>query len=219
MKTPTIETYLRVLYELGEGSGNDVAPTGAVAKGLGVAQATATVAMQKLARHGYVDYAAYRGAKLTEAGRRLALQTVRAHRILEVFLTRVLNLDWAETHAEAQRLERAVSDALLERIDSYLGSPAHCPHGDPIPRADGSLPEIPARSLAECPAGSTFTPCRILGHSPNLLRYLKGIGLAFDVGGEVVANPANAGKMIVRLNGKKQEICRRVAARILVQNY
>ncbi|HEY4760048.1 MAG TPA: metal-dependent transcriptional regulator [Thermoguttaceae bacterium] len=218
MRPPTIDNYLRVVYEAGEEVGLEMVTTGLVAKRLNVAQSTATVAIQRLAREGMLSYEAYYGAKLTNAGRKRAQQTVRKHRILESFLTRVLNLNWAETHAQAQFLEQGVCPWLLERIDEFLDHPSHCPHGDPIPQLDGSLPASETMALTECREGVGFVLCRVLGHNPNLLRYLNEMRLGIGAKGVVLANASEGGPMVVCLSGQRREICRQVACKLMIQS-
>src|SRR3989304_1351814 len=167
VRPPTIDNYLRVVYEAGEEVGLEMVTTGLVAKRLNVAQSTATVAIQRLAREGMLSYEAYYGAKLTNAGRKRAQQTVRKHRILESFLTRVLNLNWAETHAQAQF-------STLVKNDSNM-------------------------ALTECREGVGFVLCRVLGHNPNLLRYLNEMRLGIGAKGVVLANASEGGPMVVCL--------------------
>ncbi len=218
MRTPTVENYLRVIYELGEEAGKPTVSTGAVAKQLKIAQATATVAFQRLASDGYVKYVAYRGAELTREGRGVALQTLRSHRLIELFLHRSLNLTWAETHEQSQYIEHSVSPWLLEKIDSYLDCPRFGIHGDPIPSAEGRLPENDVSSLAELPPGASFTLCRIIGRTPNFLRHIQELGFAVGVCGTVCDRLDESGPMTICMGGVRRELCRHVAEKLLVRS-
>ena len=110
-----------------------------MAEALGVSPGTVTSMLKTLSESGLAEYVPYEGARLTEAGRTLALRVVRRHRLIELFLVRTLELTWDEVHAEAENMEHAVSDLLVDRIDAYLGYPETDPHGDPIPKADGTV--------------------------------------------------------------------------------
>src|SRR5262245_52185128 len=112
--------------------------------------------LKTLSESGLAEYMPYEGARLTEAGRTLALRVLRRHRLIELFLARTLNMSWDEVHEEAENMEHAVSDLLIDRIDAFLGYPASDPHGDPIPKADGTVAGSSGRGLSQLPAGSHF---------------------------------------------------------------
>src|SRR5438477_4591329 len=137
MASITVENYLKQLYLEQQNSSEELVPMGKLATQMGVVPGTATSMVKALADSGLVDYEPRSGARLTRGGQQLALHVLRRHRLVELFLVKVLGLDWSEVHAEAEELEHAVSDKVLERIDSLLGHPSVDPHGDPIPPAKG----------------------------------------------------------------------------------
>ena len=162
----------------------------------------------------------YEGVALTRAGRMLALRMIRRHRLIELFLLRTLDMSWDEVHDEAEHMEHAVSDLLVDRIDTFLGHPDVDPHGDPIPRGDGEAlqppKEEPARSLAECAEGSNFRLTRVLDQSAGFLRYLTDSGLVLGATGAVERNPDGAGLMRVRVNKRVLSLAIEAAGKLVV---
>ncbi|MFW5652560.1 MAG: metal-dependent transcriptional regulator [Planctomycetota bacterium] len=171
--TTATEDYLRQIYLAQEHSGQDLVSMGRIAELLSVVPGTATAMVKRLAEGDYLVYEPYSGVRLTQQGQRAALRVVRRHRLVESLLVDVLGLDWSEVHEEADRLEHAVSDKLLDRIDSYLGYPSVDPHGDPIPDADGVLRESKLVPLAECSAGMKVRVARVLDQDENFLRFVE----------------------------------------------
>ena len=139
--------------------------TGELAQALNVSPGTVTGMLKTLSEASLATYTPYEGARLTESGQRLALKIIRRHRLLELFLVETLKMSWDEVHEEAEHMEHAASERLIDRIDDYLGYPAVDPHGDPIPRADGSLAETEGTPLARVPAGPAVP--RRPGHGPG----------------------------------------------------
>ena len=157
MPSLTVENYVKTIYLLAQqGHGAEVA-TGNIAAALGVLPGTVTSMLKTLDESNLATYTPYEGVRLTAAGRALALRVLRRHRLIEQFLSQTLNLNWDEVHEEAEHMEHAVSDALVDRIDAYLGHPTTDPHGDPIPQADGTIEAAADRSLTECAAGGTIS--------------------------------------------------------------
>lgn len=150
-------------------------PLGRLSERLQVTPGTVTTMMRHLQQRGLVDYQPRRGVSLTDLGRAEAVKVLRRHRIIELFLVRVMRLDWADVHPEAEALEHAVSDILLERMDEMLGRPTHDPHGDPIPDATGELPAERARPLSECEPGK-YRMVRVLGNDAPFLNWLTERG-------------------------------------------
>ncbi len=171
--TRAMEDYLKALFELGE---TDVKPR-ALAAAVGVSPASVTGMLQKLAALRLVRYRKYHGASLTQAGRDLALETLRHHRLLETYLARALGYGWHEVHDEAERLEHVISEDFEERVDALLGRPTHDPHGDPIPRRDGSLPLTIGEPLSALEAGERAVITRIIDQDRAVLTYLAEHGL------------------------------------------
>jgi len=196
MPTSTVEDYIKTLYALGQDAGpGSRVPLGLLARRVGVAPGTATVMMKRLAKEGLVDYESRRGAALAPAGRRLALSVLRRHRLIELFLVDVMGLDWSEVHREAEVLEHAASDRLLERIDEMLGRPEVDPHGDPIPSARGRVKRQRLERLDLAAAGPVRI-ARVSDRDPALLNYLESEGLVPDARA-VVRDEARAADVIV----------------------
>jgi DtxR family Mn-dependent transcriptional regulator len=212
----TVENYIKTIYQIGLRREGGAVATGQVASALGVSPGTVTSMLKTLSESGLATYAPYEGARLTPAGEALALRVVRRHRLIELFLAKTLKLSWDEVHEEAENMEHAVSDLLIDRIDAWLGYPQVDPHGDPIPRADGTI-EIPdLRSLAECPAGYAFRLARVADQSPEFLRFLTETGLALGTEGQVTANRAEAGIVTLRTAAGETTLGRQAAEKILV---
>jgi len=212
----TIENYVKAIYQIAATQEWHAASTGKLAEALGVSPGTVTSMLKTLSESGLAEYAPYEGARLTEAGRTLALRVLRRHRLIELFLVRTLNLSWDEVHAEAENMEHAVSDLLIDRIDAYLGYPAADPHGDPIPKADGTVAGSPGGRLSQLPAGTRFRVVRVVDQSPEFLRYLTDTGLTLEAEGRVIANPVQSGTITVEVHGKQTTLAHNVADRLLV---
>lgn len=177
MKSIARENYLKTIFELQEVEKMPIVPVGQLAAALGLTPGTVTGMIKKLAGEGLLEYRAYAGCSLTPKGREGAVDIVRRHRILELFLVRTLGLDWAEVHEEAERLEHAVSPRVMEGLDRLLDYPALDPHGDPIPTKEGVIAQLPHRRLSECAEGESCLVARVLDESPEFLRFVGSIGL------------------------------------------
>lgn len=175
--TQSIEDYLKAIYACtAEG---ERATTNQLAERLGVTAASVTGMLQKLtATHPpLVDYQKHRGVLLTPDGEKVALEVLRHHRLLEVFLYQVLGYDWDEVHAEADRLEHVISEEFEERLALTLGNPQHDPHGDPIPSRELHMPDTPSLTLFDLRPGQFAVVHRVESADPDLLRYLGGLGI------------------------------------------
>lgn len=166
--------YLKAIWQL---AGDGAAATGDIARALGVTAPSVTGMLARLRSQGLVLYRPYKGAELTEHGRREAMRLLRRHRLLETFMIGELGFGWDEVHEEAERLEHVVSDEFTERLAQHIGDPAFDPHGDPIPRRDGSLPEGPDTPLSEAREGERFVAHRVLTQDGDVLAYLFGLGI------------------------------------------
>jgi DtxR family Mn-dependent transcriptional regulator len=173
--------------------------------------------LKTLSEASLATYTPYEGARLTPAGDRLALAVLRRHRLIELFLAQTLEMAWDEVHEEAEHLEHAISDRLAERIDAYLGHPDVDPHGDPIPRADGSLPEPGGVPLTNLDQGSSFRLVRVVDQDPVFLRYLTESGLDLGTRGVVSVHRAEAGALVLQIDGRLVALGRDAAAKVLVQ--
>jgi DtxR family Mn-dependent transcriptional regulator len=212
----TIENYVKAIYQIASAQERHAAATGQLAEALGVSPGTVTSMLKTLSETGLAEYVPYEGARLTEAGRALALRVLRRHRLIELFLVRTLQLSWDEVHEEAENMEHAVSDLLVDRIDVFLGYPETDPHGDPIPKADGTVAGMQGQSLAEFAVGRSFRVVRVIDQSPEFLRYLTETGLKLDATGTVVANRHESGTVTVEVAGQQTTLAHGVAARLLV---
>ena len=163
-----VEDYLKAIYELGERE----VKTQALADALAVSPASVTGMIKKLSGLNLIQYERYQGVSLTAAGRKIALETLRHHRLIETYLAEALGYAWHEVHDEAERLEHVISEDFEERIALALGNPTHDPHGDPIPGRDGSLPQSLGRPLTELEPGQRATITRITNQDREVLEYL-----------------------------------------------
>lgn len=220
MPSTTVENYLKRVYQeqqkLAPRAG--FVPVGRVAAAMGVAPGTGTSMVKALAKSGLVRYEPRKGVRLTAAGSQLALQVVRRHRLIELFLVEVLSLDWSEVHAEAEELEHAISDKVLAHIDDYLGHPTADPHGDPIPSANGKLPRQDLVRLTDCPTDIPLQVVRVLSQDADFLRYVGDHGLM--PGTRVTVSPRQpvADAVTVQPAGQEQvTLGGAAAAKILVR--
>ncbi|MGB0769003.1 MAG: metal-dependent transcriptional regulator, partial [Phycisphaeraceae bacterium] len=155
-------------------------PLGRLAEAVGVTPGTATTMVKRFADDGLMRYTPRRGATLTAKGKRVALAVLRRHRIVETFLVEHLGLDWSEVHEEAEVLEHAISDKVLDRLDALLGRPTADPHGSPIPPARGEMHPVPMRPLSDCKPGQGATIGRLLDTHPTFLKLAETTGLTPD---------------------------------------
>ena len=176
MPSVTVENYLKHLLLLSEGS-DGLVPMGALSAALSVVTGTVTTMVKALAADGLLIHAPRHGVKLSAAGRRLALGVLRKHRLVETFLVHVLKMDWGAVHAEAEQLEHAISDAVLDRLDALLGHPSTDPHGDPIPSRQGRLRSQVYPTLATCLLVRPQRVMRVTDQTPEYLQFAEQNGL------------------------------------------
>ena len=177
MPTSTVEDYLKQLYMQQQSAVDALVTTGKLAEAMGVAPGTATAMIKTLAESGLVEYEPRGGARLSAAGEKLALHVLRRHRLVELFLVNVLGLDWSEVHAEAEQLEHATSEKVLDRMDQLLGQPSVDPHGDPIPTSKGKLARPVLHSLADCPLEVAQLVARVMDQNAGFLQFVDRQGL------------------------------------------
>ena len=214
----SVEDYLKTIYRLSEGGG--AAATNDIAQKLDLSPASVTGMVKKLAESGHLEHVPYHGVKLTGPGRLAALAVMRRHRVLETYLITKLAYDWSNVHAEAELLEHAVSDELIDRMAFALGEPRYDPHGAPIPTRDGDIERVDLEPLAGIEAGSRVSLRQVDDDDPERLRYLKSIGLVPVVELEVADRQPFGGPITVRLGGKQSEervIGAELAASLLVE--
>src|SRR4051794_34622606 len=175
LPSSTVENYLKAIYQgqVALPAGTRLVSMGYVASALGVTPGTATTMVKALAESGLAEYEPYSGVRLTAAGEKLAGLVLRRHRLVELFLVKVMGMSWAEVHEEAEQLEHVVSERLIERIDEMLGHPTHDPHGDPIPNPDGAIASRELDTLLTCPVGTRLRVTRIADQDPAFLRFIE----------------------------------------------
>lgn len=219
MATITVENYLKQLYLEQQQAAGELVAMGKLAGAMGVVPGTATTMVKALSDSGLVSYEPRGGVRLTRAGEQLALHVLRRHRLVELFLVKVLGLDWSEVHAEAEELEHAISDKVLERIDALLDRPSVDPHGDPIPPARGRPQPLPRRdSLADCQPGATYRVARVIDQEPRFLQFVEKCGLLPGTAVVLESQDAMADAVRVRPRGRESvNLGTAAAAKILVE--
>jgi DtxR family Mn-dependent transcriptional regulator len=201
--TAAVQDYAKAIYTLESRHG--AASTTELAALLEVRPASVSGMLRKLSALGLVEHERYRGVRLTERGRRVALEVIRHHRLVELFLVESLGMTWDEVHAEAEVLEHALSEELEELIAAKLGNPTVDPHGDPIPSRELKLAETPAPALAELEPGETATFVRVSDADPEMLRFLGERGIRPGARLELVERQPFDGPLFVRV-GKKVHV-------------
>jgi len=201
--TQAMEDYLKAIYRL-RAAGGEVT-TQRLADELGISGPSVTNMVKKLHDLRLVEHARYQGVDLTPAGERVALEVIRHHRLLELYLSQTLGFSWDEVHAEAERLEHHVSEELEARIDSALGFPTHDPHGDPIPRADGEIDAVSPTRLLDLEPGQAATVARVSDRDPELLRFLGRLGLRPGAAVALLEKLPFDGPLRIRVAGQDAE--------------
>lgn len=210
MHTQTVQDYLKAIYELQTERGR--APTNALAERLAVTPASASLMVKRLAGEGLVAHERYHGVVLSPSGRRVALEMIRHHRLIERFLADTLSVPWDEVHAEAERWEHVLSEDLEQRMDAALGFPTSDPHGSPIPGEDGKLPERPSLRLSELEPTEEGVVAEVSDEEPEFLRYVGGLGLYPGVAVRVVEAAPFDGPLTVRVDDEVEHALGREAA-------
>ena len=199
----TMQEYLAEAWRLAHYQEEDPSVSGAaLAEVLQVSAPAVTRMVQRLKKAGYLEHEPYRGIALTPAGERVALQHIRRHRLVEVFLVDVMALGWHEVHDAADELGAVVSDTVLERMDAIAGYPRRCPHGEPIPTRDGRMPRISDESLNAVAVGRRLRLSRVHSHDGQLLQYLDSLELRPGARLELVARAPFSGPLHLRLGAE-----------------
>ena len=219
LPSQTVENYLKTIY-LAQSAGKpgELVPMGQIAAALGVVPGTATTMMKTLAEAGLVHYEPYAGVRLAAAGEKLASLVLRRHRLIELFLVKVLGMSWAEVHDEAEQLEHAVSEQLIDRIDQMLGRPVVDPHGDPIPTASGEMPQPDYLDLLTAPLHTPLVVTRVIDQDAPFLRFVEQHGLV--PGSEVVIDSRDPASDAVGLRSSQAgatTVGTRAASKVLVR--
>ena len=212
--TEAIQDYAKALYALERQTGGEPVATNALAERMRVAPGSASAMLKRLADLGLAEHEPYRGARLTTEGRRLALEVLRHHRLLELYLSEHLGVPWDRVHDEAEALEHVLSEDLEARIAAKLGNPTHDPHGDPIPSSDLDIDEGETVSLDDAPDGSRGRFVRVSDSDPAKLRYLEAQGIALGEAFELVDRQPFEGPLTVRI-GDGQHVLGAALARAM----
>ena len=215
MPTPAVQDYLKAIFQLAEG--DEAVGTSAIAERLAVAPGSVTGMLKRLGEQGLVEHQRYQGARLTEQGRREAIRMIRRHRVLELFLVEVLGYTWDQVHPEAELLEHAASDALINRMAAVLGDPEADPHGHPIPSPAGKLAHEELPTLAELDAGAVATLRRVSDEDAEALRYLTRLNLIPGAELEVLERSALRGPLRIRVGETEEVIGIELAERLRVE--
>ena len=213
--TAPVEDYLKAIYEL-ERAGAAAATTDLAAR-LKLAPPSVTGMVRRLAGQGLLTHERYRGVRLTAQGRRAALKTIRRHRVIETYLVRALGFRWDEVHEEAERLEHAASDDLVNRMAAAIGEPTGDPHGAPIPTREGAGAELPFPTLAELPGGATAEVMHVADEDPALLRYLADLAITPGCAVRVVERGPFGGPITLRIGRATRVVGPALAERVLVR--
>jgi DtxR family transcriptional regulator, Mn-dependent transcriptional regulator len=219
MASSTVENYLKQIYLEQQTLGADLVPMGRLATAMAVTPGTATTMIKALAEANLVAYEPRSGVRLTRPGEQLALHVLRRHRLVELFLVKVLGLDWSEVHEEAEHLEHAVSDKVLERMDALLGHPSVDPHGDPIPTSKGKVTSPKLQSLAECELHRLVRIARIADQEPAFLQFLHKNALMPGVSLTVEGRDSHGDSVTLKpANKSSLSLGTAAAAKIMVEN-
>jgi DtxR family Mn-dependent transcriptional regulator len=210
------QDYLKAIHHLLRKEGGERVGTVVLAKWLGISAASVTSMIKKLAEAGLVTHSPYQGVALTERGEKAALEMLRHHRLLETFLNEQLGMPWHEVHAEADRLEHALSETLEDRLDAALGHPTTDPHGAPIPTKDGHLNAPPTTLLWAARPGECVTVSEVEDEDPALLTHLADLGLVPGARVEVLSKGPFGGPLHVRVGEKEHALGEIVAGAVLV---
>ncbi len=217
MLSQAVQDYLKAIYKLQERGGS--VSTTALAEEMDVAAASATGMVKKLASLKLVRHSPYQGVVLTKAGEKMALEVIRHHRLLELYLAEALGYSWDRVHEEAERLEHVISEEFEEKIFEALGRPTRDPHGDPIPAKDGTLVAGDHERLSDLEPGVTGVIRRVSDRSAEMLRYLGTRGLVPDATVEVVEKAPFNGPITVKTGETSHVLGRDLASHILVESH
>jgi DtxR family Mn-dependent transcriptional regulator len=216
LRSSAVEDYAKAIYALQMRDDQPVSTT-ALAERLGVTAASASGMVKRLGELGLVTHRRYHGVRLTDAGLRVALEVIRHHRLLELYLVESLGVPWDRVHEEAEVLEHVLSDELEELIAAKLGDPTHDPHGDPIPSRELTIDEIATESMESLEPGARGTFARVSDSDPDMLRYLAERGIAPGDELEVVERQPFGGPLFVRFGDEVHPLGGDLARAIRVQ--
>jgi DtxR family Mn-dependent transcriptional regulator len=220
LASQTVENYLKTIYlaQTALSSAKEFVPMGQLASALGVVPGTATTMVKTLSESGLVRYEPYVGVRLTTSGEKLASLVLRRHRLIELFLVKILGMSWADVHDDAEQLEHAVSERVIDRIDEMLGRPDVDPHGDPIPTAQGKIARQDHPDLMAAPMDTPLVVTRILDQDASFLRFVEQRGIVPGNGVRIESRDAAADSVALRgEDGDVTTIGARAASKVLVR--
>lgn len=215
MRTEAVEDYLKAIYLVETEVGT--VTTQVVAERLEVSAPSATGMLKRLAELKLVKHEPYHGVVLTSAGRKIALEVIRHHRLLELYLAEALGYSWDKVHAEAEKLEHHISEEFEDRIAALLGNPVTDPHGDPIPAKDGTIPPQETVRLADAPAGESVTVSRVGAQDAAQLSYLGSLGIRPDALVTLIGKAPFDGPVEIRVSGASHHLGLNLARQIFVR--
>lgn len=209
------QEYLAEAYRLAHyQDGNPYITTSALAERMNVSSPAVAAVVERLKRAGFVEHAPYRGMKLTAKGEREALMNIRRHRLVEVFLVKVMGFGWHEVHDEADAMGAVITDPIATRMEQMAGYPRRCPHGEPIPTADGVMPRVVDEPLADVPAPAELMVSRIQTHDPEILKYLATLKLVPEQKISLLSRAPFNGPLRLRI-GKQEQVIGHELAKVL----
>ncbi len=215
MPTVAVQDYLKTIYKLQ--AQDDAVSTSALADRAGTTMAAVTKMLKHLAALHLVSYTPYHGVRLTPPGEKIALEVIRHHRLLELYLAEAMGYPWDAVDAEAEKLEHVISEEFEARIDALLGHPHACPHGDPIPSADGTLIETRLRALGECRTGETVAIARVKDTNAEVLRALAARAMRLHTVVSVVERDALDGLLTVDVGGSRHVLGPALSGSVFVE--
>ncbi len=213
MLSQAVEDYLKTIYKL---QGTETVATTEIAKAMNYSSASVTNMVKRLDQMGLVVYQSYKGVRLTEAGCKIALEIIRHHRLLELYLKEVMGYSWADLHKEAEHLEHHISEEFEDRIDQMLGFPTHDPHGDPIPTRDGKMEATIDDQLCDAQAGQQLEVKRVSDDDPELLHYLEEMGLLPGAKVKILKKEPFDGPIAIEVGQDKKTVGFVVAQKVFV---
>ena len=215
--TAPAEDYLKAIYDIERATAGGSVSTTELAQRLAIAPASVTGMMKRLADQGLIDHEPYRGVRLTSRGRLAALRTLRRHRVIEAYLAQALGYEWDRVHDEAERLEHAASDELVDRMAAAIGEPTVDPHGAPIPTRDGGIAEeFSLRTLDDLREGERARVMRVSDKDAQRLRYLGSLGIVPGALVEVVQRAPYGGPIAMLAEGTQRQVGPELAAQVIV---
>ena len=214
MLSPSVEDYIKAIYKAHADAGN--VTTQHLAERLGVSAPAVSKMMRRLVELRLISHAPYQSVKLTRAGEKMALEIIRHHRLLELYLVQAMGFSWDSVHEEAERLEHHISEEFEDRIDELLGHPTACPHGDPIPTRGGAMGRTSNRSLAIQQHPERLVVQRVSDEDAGLLRHFKSLGVVPGTAFEFVRQEPFEGPLVLRIGGKLVRLTPQAAREVFV---